>query len=171
MPLEVWTARISSRDPDRFDITRKSGGPAGEVFAPSWAILRPAMDARTEGEQLIRFASQPDLAPILLEGYRIRAAELDAEAWAIYVPAYTAEMRQSYRAHRVAWDGLLARSRVVLVCYCTDPARCHRTLLAGFLGKLGADVRGEMSKSTLDPAGGMSASTSEYAARRKARTA
>lgn len=41
-------------------------------------------------------------------------------------------------------DPSLARSRVVLVCYCTDPTRCHRSLLAGILGKLGADVRGEL---------------------------
>lgn len=32
---------------------------------------------------------------------------------------------------------------MTLVCYCTDAAHCHRTVLAGILGRLGADVRGE----------------------------
>ena len=45
MTLTVHTARISSRDPDRFDITRKSGGEAGRPFAPTWSILSPALEA------------------------------------------------------------------------------------------------------------------------------
>lgn len=66
------------------------------------------------------------------------------EAWERYVPAYLAEMRQSYRAHQEAWELLLARPLVTLGCYCTDPAQCHRTLLArDILTKLGADFRGE----------------------------
>ncbi len=31
------------------------------------------------------------------------------------------------------------------VCFCADHTQCHRTLLAGFLGKLGANVVGERS--------------------------
>lgn len=132
MTLVVHTARISSRDPDRLDVTRMSGGEIGEPFAPSWAILRPAIAARR---------AERDAAT---ETARILAVQRAADAWVDYVPAYTAEMRQSYRMHRPAWDSLLARSRVVLCCYCIDPQRCHRTLLAGILGKLGADVRGEL---------------------------
>lgn len=55
-----------------------------------------------------------------------------------YTERYTAEMRESYRLHRGAWDELLGRPRVVLCCYCTDPLRCHRTLLAKLLAKVGA---------------------------------
>lgn len=51
----------------------------------------------------------------------------------------------SYRDHRAAWDALLARDEVTLVCYCTDAAHCHRTVLSGILGKLGATVCGERS--------------------------
>jgi hypothetical protein len=130
--VETWTARISTRDSDCFDITRKSGGPDGEAFAPSWAILRPALDARREGDRLRKALD--------VSG----STFIERQAWDRYVPAYTAEMRASYRDNRAAWDALLARSRVVLVCYCTDAARCHRTLLAGILGKLGAHVRGEL---------------------------
>jgi hypothetical protein len=145
--LQVFTARINSRDPDRLDITRKSGGVEGRPFAPSWTILRPALDARRHAD-LVRKAAldfggdDPDA-----DTDAIHFAEVDeAAAWERYVPAYTAEMRESYRANRPAWDALLGRERAVLVCYCTDPARCHRALLAGILGKLGADVRGEVPR-------------------------
>lgn len=84
------------------------------------------------------------------EGMRERCAEMtraaeaiETGAWALYVEAYRSEMRESYRTQRAAWRALLARESVTLVCYCADPARCHRTLLAGILAKLGATVAGE----------------------------
>lgn len=117
MTLLVHTARISYRGADRLDVTRKSAGSDGLPFAPSWRILRPALAARDLGQL--------------------------AEAWPRYVEAYTAEMRASYREHRSAWDALLSRDEVTLVCYCTDPAHCHRTVLAELLGKLGATYAGE----------------------------
>lgn len=95
-------------------------GPAGLPFAPSWQILRPMLVLRRSGD----------------------AYDEDA-AWPGYVDAYTAEMRVSYRANRPAWDALLARDEVTLVCYCRDQAHCHRTVLAEILGRRGADVRGE----------------------------
>jgi hypothetical protein len=131
--LQVYTAQLASRDPDRFDITRKSGDVDGIVFAPSWAILRPALEARR---------AESDAAT---EVGRALAVQRNDDAWAVYVPAYLAEMRVSYRRHRAAWETLRARPRVVLVCYCVDPERCHRTLLAGILAKLGAEVRGELA--------------------------
>lgn len=46
-----------------------------------------------------------------------------------------------------AWRALLARPRVVLACYCADPERCHRTILArDILPKLGATYRGELTR-------------------------
>lgn len=84
------------------------------AFAPSWPLLR---------------ATLPKFGGTL--------------PWEEYVTRYTAEMRVSYREHRWQWDALLARDEVTLVCFCVDPLRCHRTVLAGILGKLGADVRGE----------------------------
>jgi uncharacterized protein YeaO (DUF488 family) len=78
----------------------------------------------------------------------VKAADIERRAWDAYVLAYTAEMRASYRVNRPAWRSLLARDRVVLVCYCADKdrlaGRCHTVLLAGILGKLGAEVRGEL---------------------------
>lgn len=134
MTIEVWTARISYGGPDRFDVTRKSGGKDGEPFAPSWAILSPALLARRQAEGLRRRAQAP------------LADAVERRAWEAYEPAYLAEMRESYRRHPDAWLKLLARPRVVLVCYCADALRCHRFLLAEkVLRKLGADARGELA--------------------------
>lgn len=120
MTLSVHTAHISYAGPDRLDVTRKSGGRDGRPFAPSWDILKPALYLRREHG----------------------AAAFEAH-WPRYVLDYTNEMRLSYRLNRAAWDALLARESVTLLCYCTDPMHCHRTVLAEILGKLGAVVKGE----------------------------
>jgi hypothetical protein len=137
----VYTARISSRDQDAFDITAKSGGVQGAPFAPSWEILRPALAARTQALAMIAESKREPQHRTFHEG---RALAIEDAAWAAYVPAYRLEMLASWRQHRAAWEALLARRRVVLVCYCTDPARCHRRLLAGFLAKMGAVDQGEL---------------------------
>jgi hypothetical protein len=116
VPLIVHTARLTYGGPDRFDVTRAGDHPHGVAFAPSWAILN-------------EFRRGKDLA----------------SAWAGYVPAYTNEMRRSYRENRAVWSALLARESVTLVCFCADHTHCHRTLLAGILEKLGATVAGERS--------------------------
>jgi uncharacterized protein YeaO (DUF488 family) len=63
--------------------------------------------------------------------------------WGAYEREYIAQMRTSYRLYREHWDALLAKERVVLVCYCTDHTKCHRVVLAGILVKLGATYVGE----------------------------
>jgi uncharacterized protein YeaO (DUF488 family) len=66
------------------------------------------------------------------------------DEWLWYVEEYLKAMGRSHRFHRAAWDALLARERVVLVCYCTDAKRCHRSILARILESLGAINRGEL---------------------------
>lgn len=118
--LIVRTARISSGDPDRLDVTRQSGSELGKAFAPSWMLLRPFLAKR-------------------------KADLLTERDWLDYVARYTDEMRTSFRRHGDAWESLLARERVVLVCFCTDPERCHRTVLGrDILTKLGAGFAGEL---------------------------
>ena len=122
MPLRVHTATVRYAGYGRLNITRQPGDAGGLPFAPSQTILKPVLRARRHG------------------------TALDAlEAWRAYVPAYLAEMRASYRAHRAAWDALLARDLVVLVCYCGSAERCHRTILGReILPKLGAVYCGEL---------------------------
>ena len=117
--LVVWTARISTKDPDAFNVTRKSGN---GTFAPSWKLLSPMVDIRKSG----RTATEAE--------------------WKEYARGYLEEMRASFRANPTPWKSLLARPRVVLTCYCTNAFRCHRTLLARFLEKLGAENAGELEE-------------------------
>lgn len=130
MSLVVYTSTIWSRDPDRFDITRGSGGRAAEPFAPSWSILKPALGARDLAKRLPKS-----------EGERI-----EREAWERYVPAFLAEMEHSQRHHPGAWTDLLARDRVVLACFCPDVTRCHRSLVAQLLEHRGARWEGEIKR-------------------------
>lgn len=87
------------------------------MFAPSWALLGPALKLRDSGG-------------------------LTAADWERYREGYRAEMLDSYKRNRPVWDGLLQRSAVTLCCYCAT-AECHRVLLAGFLVRLGAIYAGE----------------------------
>jgi uncharacterized protein YeaO (DUF488 family) len=117
----IYTARIDYERSDRLDITRKSGCSLGKVFAPSWAILGPAIAARRMGTE-------------------------SAESWAEYEREYLKELRASYRTQRQAWTDLLGRQQVTLCCYCNLNLvgdRCHRLLLADVLTKLGATYAGE----------------------------
>ena len=125
--VEIWTSHMSTRDPDRLDITRKSAGPEGEPFAPSRELFMKTISAR---------------GPV--KPWRAPSAAEEA-AWTTFVPVYVEEMRVSYRRHRAAWERVLARARVVFVCYCLRADRCHRSILSGLFGKCGATVRGELA--------------------------
>lgn len=117
----VQTAQLRYTGPDRLDITRKTGGPDGLPFAPSWDLLAPRVQGRRAG---VVYTADDD------EAYRQR---------------YLEEMRTSYRTNREAWHALLARERVVLVCYCAEGKFCHRRVLVeDVLRKLGAFDAGEI---------------------------
>lgn len=129
--LQVFTARISSRDPDRLDVTRRSAGPDGLPFAPSAGLLAMGKSGRLpfldydlayRAEMRVCYGIPP---------WRWTALEQEAH-------------KRGVRPNRATWDAILARPRVVAACYCTDPEACHRSLLADIWGKLGADVRGEV---------------------------
>jgi len=75
-----------------------------------------------------------------------QADDIERRAWATYVPLFLAEMDASERQHPDVWQRLRARSRVVLVCYCSDVTRCHRRLLAEREEERGATWIGEIRK-------------------------
>jgi hypothetical protein len=130
MTLQVFTARMGYKaDSDWLDVTRSNktatdqGGHLGIglAFAPSSRLLRFYLERR-------------------------RSEGLTDREWLEYVEAYTGEMRDSYKRNRAPWDTLLSAARRVLLCYCPDATRCHRTILArDILPKLGAQYRGELS--------------------------
>lgn len=91
--------------PDRFDITRKSGDERGQVFAPSIGLL---------------YRFHP----------KFTGSPTSDAAYVAYHDLYLAEMRRSYQRQQRSWAWLLGQPELTLVCYCTDPTRCHRTILA-----------------------------------------
>lgn len=158
MSLMVFTARIGrwmKGEPDAIDITRKSAKPEWLCFAPSWAILGPAIEAKRRAVKIEQDAyaltnarlgrtatPEEDGARYLMFA---DAESISETAWREYVPAFMDEMRASWKEHRPMWDNLLSRQRVILCCYCMDAERCHRTILRrDILPKLGAEDCGEM---------------------------
>jgi hypothetical protein len=138
MSLFVQTARISYRGGWRLDVTRKSGT-EGLFLAPSWTILRPALEARKRADALLEETMGLDATA------RAAADDWISTSWAVYTLAYLAEMRASLKANLPQWRALFVRHRVVLVCYCTDAERCHRQILrTRVLPALGAVDGGEL---------------------------
>lgn len=145
MTLHVFSARLRPgfNDPDALDVTRLGADRAhrerrsaeGEAFAPSWDLLGPAINVRKFAKKLVA-EGRPELAEQVL-----------ASSWNTYTHGFMAEMRRSYRKHRDAWDALLRRERVVLLCFCAEADRCHRALLrARILPTLGAVDCGELER-------------------------
>lgn len=121
MPLAFHTARYGHLGPDALDISRKGADPFGVTWAPSWGLLKPYLDKR-------------------------KAGGLTDEDWQAYRRAFLEEMRASYTQRRGAWDALLSRNHATLLCWCLDPGRCHRTLVAWILLQLGAQYLGELNR-------------------------
>jgi len=143
MTLQAWTARMGFRGLGWLDVTRKGndrrvreghlGGHdgIGAAFAPSKALFSYYIKLRTEAD-----------------------GELTDQQWAAYRKRYVSEMRTSYKRCRASWNELLGREHVVLLCFCVDPCRCHRTILASdILPKLGAKYRGEVTANNQPPGG------------------
>lgn len=131
MTLQVYTARLGLRDPDYLDVSLQGN-------------MRCAEAGEAGGHRHLGLSFCP--SPYLLYPYlsKRKFGTLTDADWTEYAARYTGEMRHSYVVRRPAWDALLALPRVVLLCFCTDPERCHRRVLAGILVKLGAVDCGEV---------------------------
>ncbi len=166
-PLQVHTGNCNKHrgDPDAFDVTFGSGGVDGKPFAPSAVIFKEVRKAITEITMLeltakIELDTWPDKAKAKLD----KAERIKREFWPKYRRQFLAEMLVSsgssvpadwkadvaearargVTGHRNAWDRLLVRRRVVLLCYCETRALCHRRLLAEILVRMGAVDAGEL---------------------------
>lgn len=130
MPLIVCTGQLPHHGRPGYNglhglnVTRGSAGPYGLPFAPSDALLRAGQSDKNRAKK--------DEAALAL-----------VFEW--YAMLYREEMRESYRAHRRAWEELLHREHVVLLCYCGRAQFCHRSVLAEILVKLGASYEGEIA--------------------------
>ncbi len=141
--LTIATSRITYRGAERLDITRATGDHLGKLFAPSLAILGPAMAARRHAATL-RKAHVGGLFAAEHAAACAEADRIEAAAWAAYEPAYIAE------CEAMPWYAIMhVGKRIVGVCYCVAalglPLRCHRTLWAReAVRRLGATYEGEM---------------------------
>jgi len=133
MTLAVHTARMGYRGDDWLDVSLQGnerrhdkgeiGGHRGVglVFAPSPLILYPYLSKR-------------------------RFGKLTDRDWPEYREKYTADMRESYRKFRRAWDTVLSWDRVVFLCFCPNANECHRTVLAEIFVRCGATYAGEIAR-------------------------
>jgi hypothetical protein len=108
---QIWYAK--ARLPHAFDITRGSGGEAGDPFAPPQALLDVALPWLKREPQ---------------------------SAWDWYAPRYWAAMNASRRENSAAWHSALAKAALVGCCYCAGRERCHRGLWVRFMVAAGKAI-------------------------------
>jgi uncharacterized protein YeaO (DUF488 family) len=78
----------------------------------------------------------PTLAPSAALLATLREGPVDARRWAAFARRYRAEMRAPPARDALALLAALSHGTDVAVgCYCADPARCHRTVLAQLLAE------------------------------------
>lgn len=115
----LQTASLQHRPPDLFDVTWKSGGDRGRIFAPTPELLWPLIEKR-------------------------RAGALTRGDLASYHRAYVALLGDRYRKDPGPFLELLRRERATLGCFCHAPgdaSGCHRIVLAWVLLQI-AHARG-----------------------------
>ena len=102
-------------------------------------------DMRYDGDDRIEVSAQGGhfiFAPPrqLLFDYRLGNTTQDQ-----FQKAYYKFLSENYINHRHAWDSILDRKKIILVCSCNAKGKdCHRYLVVNFLKKLGGVYRGEL---------------------------
>lgn len=83
----------------------------------------------------------PDLSPSASVVSWALSAPWTAPRWEKYARAYRREMRAPEQQRLIALLAALSHtSDFSIGCYCEDPTRCHRTLLAELLREAGAKM-------------------------------
>jgi uncharacterized protein YeaO (DUF488 family) len=78
----------------------------------------------------------PELAPSAALLSWIRAKPITPARWAVFVRRYRREMAQPPASRIIALLASLSRDASFSIgCYCADPLRCHRTVLAEVLSE------------------------------------
>jgi uncharacterized protein YeaO (DUF488 family) len=127
--LQIYTAQIKytnlyeiKQNKDTLDVTIKSGKDIKSLKAPdeiAGKVFAPSW-GMVMGHKNLRLTDEQ------------------------YTQMYYKLMRQNYKNNREEWEKLLAREKVVLLCYCYSGAFCHRYLLKDMLVKAGAEYKGEI---------------------------
>ena len=106
-------------------------------------VRRPPRGVRKEDHGRLGFYDLwlPDLAPSAELLAWATAEPLDGPRWATFERRYRREMAAPPAQRLLALLALLSRRTDVAVgCYCADPGRCHRSVLAALLAESGAEV-------------------------------
>ncbi len=176
--LRFFTGNVNQHrdDPDALDITIMTCGPEGRPFAPSMGIFVPARRAIERAKELRLEAEAVSERLSTATRLRTEADQIEASMWVMYRRGFLAEMLvssgrdvpadwksdvQAARArgavsHVEAWQAELQRERRVYLCFCAGkederPERCHRTLVAAILVKMGATDMGELASPAKNP--------------------
>lgn len=105
--VKVHMSRMTFGGPDALDVTRSGNHPTGVLFAPSWGLVQPYLNARQAG-----------LETLVL--------------WRKYEADYRAEMEHARKVYPLRWSDLLSRESVTLLrqraevsphCACRDARR------------------------------------------------
>jgi uncharacterized protein YeaO (DUF488 family) len=84
----------------------------------------------------------PELAPSAELLTRVRASD-SARDWSTFVKRYRREMASPEKVHLLRLLAALSAATDFSVgCYCTDEARCHRSVLRALLAEHGAILGG-----------------------------
>lgn len=108
------------------------------------AVRHPPRGVRVEDRARLDFFDQwlPELAPTAALVKRAMSAPWTDARWRTFSRRYRAEMRAPAPARLIALLAALSHDADLSIgCYCTDPARCHRSVLADLLTEAGADMR------------------------------
>lgn len=115
------------------DVTVMSARPEDRCLAPTWELVRASKDGRITWAQYT-------------EGY----LALLRERWALGPDRQPRD--SAARARLLQLARLAATGDVTLLCYCREPAHCHRSLLAQVLVKIAAAQRPALTIALAPPA-------------------
>lgn len=108
--MDIYTAHYRYSDDDRMDITVKGNQYPGNLFAPTWEMVKGYKDQKlTQWDYTVQYFS------LLLS----RAVQTDAT------------FRSALR------DLTTHRPQITLVCFCPSGEFCHRILAARMLENMG----------------------------------
>lgn len=112
----------------------------------NWLIVRSRKSLEIKNSPLLKETIWiPDLAPsqeLFFEFKRVSSLGEFNQQWfnQVYVERFLNEMRNS-QTNRLLLEWLAhTDKKIQLVCFCENETTCHRSILGGILGNLGAKV-------------------------------
>ena len=109
-----------------------------------WAIVRSLKSSRANWTQVTELSLSWDLFKNYLN---TKNAGQFSEQWfdEIYVPIFLKEMQSPLAVRRLT-ELVNKTNDITLFCYCPDEKFCHRSIIAGILQGLGAEVMTDSNK-------------------------